>query len=189
MGLMKQKQNAALKAELSEAHNALKLSEQRNEELRESDVTLRAQNETMHKIIDDYIHLTTTLKAKLNNLLAVIHGDGGHYTGKHGDEKSYADAMLIASGLRAENVRLRHELLKYAENGECSGCPDFRKIEAKLAEAMAVCTALDEFQKYFQKNAMAGDRMPGNEFYSDRQMVIVRQARAILASIEEEVKL
>ena len=33
----------------------------------------------------------------LINLLAVIHRDGGHYTAKHGINKSVADAMTIVS--------------------------------------------------------------------------------------------
>ena len=33
----------------------------------------------------------------LLNLLAVIHGDGGHYTDKHGIDKSVKDAIIIVS--------------------------------------------------------------------------------------------
>jgi len=36
---------------------------------------------------------------KLKNLLAIIHRDGGHYTGEHGLEKSVADAMKIVAEL------------------------------------------------------------------------------------------
>lgn len=32
-------------------------------------------------------------RTMLCNLLAVIHRDGGHYTGKHGLQKSYEDAL------------------------------------------------------------------------------------------------
>jgi hypothetical protein len=35
----------------------------------------------------------------LQNLLAVIHRDGGHYTDKHGIQKSIDDALLIVSNL------------------------------------------------------------------------------------------
>jgi hypothetical protein len=34
-----------------------------------------------------------------NNLLAVIHRDGGHYTGEHGFEKSCRDAEAIVAPL------------------------------------------------------------------------------------------
>ncbi len=47
------------------------------------------------------------LQEKLNNLLAVIHRDGGHYTGEHGLNKSVKDAMLISSeriGLEAKRL-------------------------------------------------------------------------------------
>jgi len=37
------------------------------------------------------------LQSKLHNLLAVIHRDGGHYTEKHGLEKSVQDAMQLSS--------------------------------------------------------------------------------------------
>ena len=37
------------------------------------------------------------MQSYLLNLLAVIHRDGGHYTEKHGINKSVKDAMLIVS--------------------------------------------------------------------------------------------
>jgi len=38
-------------------------------------------------------------KRHLLNILAVIHRDGGQYTGEHGIKKSVADAMKIVSDL------------------------------------------------------------------------------------------
>ena len=37
--------------------------------------------------------------SKLMDLLAVLHRDGGHYTQKHGLQKSWEDAMKLASDL------------------------------------------------------------------------------------------
>lgn len=45
--------------------------------------------------MNDYEHM-------LNNLLAVIHRDGGHYTGKHGVQKSAEDAMKIVAEMYAD---------------------------------------------------------------------------------------
>lgn len=44
------------------------------------------------------------------NLLAVIHRDGGHHTGKVGLEQSITDAKAEVTALRAENARLREAL-------------------------------------------------------------------------------
>ena len=43
----------------------------------------------------------TGAEQHLANLLARIHGDGGHYTSEHGIEKSVADADLLISQLHA----------------------------------------------------------------------------------------
>ena len=51
------------------------------------------------------------LRAELQNLLAVIHRDGGHYTAEHGLEKSVQDAMRLVPELRAERDELRAGLL------------------------------------------------------------------------------
>jgi hypothetical protein len=50
-----------------------------------------------------------TLSNHLGNLLAVIHGDGGHYQGEHGTDKAVSDAMLIVSRLTAERDALKAE--------------------------------------------------------------------------------
>ena len=79
-------------------------------------------------------HIPTGEIASLN-----VNDERGYFVAKAVDPST---AIQICAehndnvALRAENVRLRHELLKYAENGECSGCPDFRKIETKLTEAV-----------------------------------------------------
>ncbi len=50
-----------------------------------------------------------TLKEQLLELLARIHGDGGHYTEEHGLDKSVADADLIA----AENAGITRAAIAY----------------------------------------------------------------------------
>jgi DNA repair ATPase RecN len=60
------------------------------------------------------------LEAELGNLLAIIHRDGGHHTGKVGYRKSVEDAHLVWAKMReeadrlealeAENKRLREAL-------------------------------------------------------------------------------
>ena len=39
----------------------------------------------------------------LQSLLAIIHCDGGHYTTKHGIQKSVKDAIAIVINLRMDN--------------------------------------------------------------------------------------
>lgn len=39
---------------------------------------------------------------KLNDLLAIIHRDGGHYRAKHGDDQAYVDAIALITNERAE---------------------------------------------------------------------------------------
>lgn len=93
-------------------------------------------------------------------LLAVLHGDGGHYTGKHGMEKSCEDAKKMFHALRAdlarvegerdaahkEVVRLRHGLNQIAWpgafgiNSEQSTSEMFRHIaQDTLAISTPVC--------------------------------------------------
>lgn len=48
-------------------------------------------------------------------------------------------------------------------------------------EALAVCKALDEFQRTFEINSMQPGYMPGNQYCSDLLMEIVGKARAALA--------
>lgn len=43
----------------------------------------------------------------LGELLAVIHGDGGHYQNEHGTEKAVEDARSEWYKLKADNERLR----------------------------------------------------------------------------------
>ena len=38
----------------------------------------------------------------LNNLLAIIHGDGGQYISKHGIEKAFEDAKQVIADMRTK---------------------------------------------------------------------------------------
>ena len=63
----------------------------------------------------------------IGNLLAGIHGDGGHYMQKHGIQKACDDADAIVVGLRAENDRLRG-LLERAVKCIKLGCGDVKLL-------------------------------------------------------------
>jgi hypothetical protein len=45
-----------------------------------------------------------------SDLLAVIHGDGGHYQAMHGDEKAFVDAIFKLNNLRSYANRLAYLL-------------------------------------------------------------------------------
>lgn len=45
-----------------------------------------------------------------SDLLAVIHGDGGHYQAMHGDEKAFVDAIFKLNNLRSYADRLAYLL-------------------------------------------------------------------------------
>lgn len=51
----------------------------------------------------------TEAEQHLGNLLARIHGDGGHYQHKHGTDKAVADADLLISNLNAAQPQKGHE--------------------------------------------------------------------------------
>lgn len=57
-------------------------------------------NQHNHRVISDHraliVRLSTEndhLRDLLNNLLATIHGDGGHYVSEHGLDKAVEDAI------------------------------------------------------------------------------------------------
>jgi hypothetical protein len=67
------------------------------------------------------------LSHNLGELLAVLHGDGGHYRSTHGDDKATADAIkniyadyLETERLRAEIERLKHSLYLCHLYAECT---------------------------------------------------------------------
>jgi len=47
--------------------------------------------------------------------------------------------------------------------------------------ALAVCKALDEFQRDYGGRAWDPDGMPGNSLYREKLLALVRQARAAIA--------
>jgi hypothetical protein len=59
---------------------------------------LKRLNRRLHQRMAD-LNVADSL---LSDLLAVIHGDGGHYQAKHGTIKAVKDAIRIVRELRAE---------------------------------------------------------------------------------------
>ena len=53
---------------------------------------------------------TLDIRESLQNLLVIIHRDGGHYSAEHGIEKATEDAAKIIYDLREEIGNLREEL-------------------------------------------------------------------------------
>ncbi len=84
------------------------------------------------------------LEAELGNLLAIIHRDGGHHTGKVGYRQSVKDAHLVWAkmmscneALEAENKRLREAL--EALTNHLDG--DVIDVGDRLAELIAAARA------------------------------------------------
>jgi hypothetical protein len=58
------------------------------------------------------------------------------------------------------------------------------RLIAAAPDLLAVVRALSEFQCTYETNTQSPGWMPGNEFYSNLLMIIVRDARAALAKAE-----
>lgn len=58
-----------------------------------------------------------TPEQMLRDLLAVIHGDGGHYTGEHGLQKSFEDALARYYDLLLAKEEAEHTLRQSAKSG------------------------------------------------------------------------
>jgi hypothetical protein len=58
------------------------------------------------------------------------------------------------------------------------------RLIAAAPDLLAVVRALSEFQRTYETNTQSPGWMPGNEFYSNLLMVIVRDARAALKKAE-----
>lgn len=77
----------------------------------------------------------------LGEILAVIHGDGGHYTGEHGISKSVADAHATWAAvvrerdeLRAQIAFLREEYGVNADSGTLTRDALEQKIQVLIDE-------------------------------------------------------
>lgn len=57
---------------------------------------------------------------------------------------------------------------------------DAGRLIAAAPELLAACQALSDYQREYESNAMAPDRMPGTSLYSDEAMKVVRMARAAI---------
>ena len=58
--------------------------------------TLERELDETRRLWGDCINEAGSYVRRLGELLAVIHRDGGHYTEKHGIDKSWADAMKLS---------------------------------------------------------------------------------------------
>ena len=88
-----------------------------------------------------------THESLLHDLLAVIHRDGGHYTGKHGVEKSTDDAIDIVIGIRAKALieegeklpSLEEESGEQATNNAMVPCCGYCDGNACLVNTTMIC--------------------------------------------------
>ena len=85
--------------------------------------------------ITDYEHL-------LNELLAVIHRDGGHYVQEHGIEKAVEDAIILINKERSE---LTHISTAALENELLDRRRKERLCRSETAEEEQI------FEEYFSK--------------------------------------
>ena len=71
---------------LKQCHEVCKAIEEcgASKELTEASMKACTLLEELNDLVDN--------DERLGNLLAIVHGDGGHYTAEHGLEKSYEDA-------------------------------------------------------------------------------------------------
>jgi len=58
---------------------------------------------------------------------------------------------------------------------------EVERLTAQRDACLAVCDKLVEEQEYYAKHTWQPDCMPGNEWYSDKFMVVVCMARAARA--------
>jgi hypothetical protein len=61
------------------------------------------------------------LRDHLGNILARIHGDGGHYQLRHGTDKAVEHADMVVSALRAERDALRGEVERLKADRDALG--------------------------------------------------------------------
>jgi hypothetical protein len=87
---------------------------------------LARENAALKHDTDRHLAITTqqageiaAAEQALGNLLAVIHGDGGHYQSEHGTEKAVADAHLKWAALKS----VLSDVLDYRGGADCA-CKD-----------------------------------------------------------------
>ena len=98
----------------------------------------------MNEYIDIVMKLVNERNACLD-LLAIIHGDGGQYTGEHGVEKSVEDAIekIISKQIQIEELKGTVEFVwKHLPMLEASWDGKSDPLEF----------ALDEFKKFIEKS-------------------------------------
>ncbi len=68
------------------------------------------------------------------------------------------------------------------DSSDCTCGLDSALRTAGEGAGLEVCRKLDLFQRSYDANTMQKDRMPGNDYYSEKAMAIVREARESLAA-------
>ena len=110
------------------AENFSAMIRQEQQQMREYGLSYEGVRKVLHEYNDgeisfgklmDLIRAAARAMAEDNqraasNLLAIIHGDGGHYEGKHGTVKACKDAEGVVSGLR-----LKLDAVTYARQTGC----------------------------------------------------------------------
>lgn len=83
---------------------------------------------------------------KLDDLLAVIHRDGGHYQAEHGTAKAIEDAIAAVHALRAANGDLRDELEAFQASNDIRGA----EVDRLRAENAALLAANRDCLTHFE---------------------------------------
>jgi hypothetical protein len=96
---------------------------------------------------------------KLDDLLAVIHRDGGHYQAEHGTAKAIEDAIAAVHALRAANGDLRDELEAFQASNDIRGA----EVDRLRAENARLLAANRDLQAWFDaargQSARFGDAL------------------------------
>jgi hypothetical protein len=97
------------------------------------------------------------LRADLNNLLAIIHRDGGHHTEEVGTRQSVADAHRVWAGLQEEVAWLRAALRELRRNpDECledQPCVSHLAYEDQHVRIEAALAEIEGHRKAGERNA------------------------------------
>lgn len=194
---------------LTEARNALAQAEFQNRRLQTTIDALTAERDqaTAEAAIlkrymgslNEAIEQRDTLRAELgkacsvaNNLLAVIHRDGGHYLHAHGEQKTIDDAHKIIADERAElaevkaqrnsAVRLLHHYDEWRAEGTV--CPHCAAAVTDFLAAPAASAIVRRWKALEAEHAAAVAISHASTTHSDD----VRPWLAAVAAVEEEGK-
>lgn len=103
------------------------------------------------------------------------------------EEDDDRDPFCEGDEARDEITRLRDLVAAYENTVKFSDA-ELIRLSASNAKLLSTCQKLCEEQRYFDEHAHYTDGMPGNEFYSDKFMVVVRMAREAIAHAQKSTK-